>query len=51
MTDTAISTAAVQVEALPTRLVGPRFEPPALLREVVAAGRPGRTSGEGFYPW
>ncbi|HEY7472379.1 MAG TPA: 3-hydroxyacyl-CoA dehydrogenase family protein [Gemmatimonadota bacterium] len=28
-----------------------RFEPPALLREMVADGRLGRKSGEGFYRW
>jgi len=33
------------------REVGPRFEPPALLRELVAAGRLGRKSGHGFYQW
>jgi 3-hydroxybutyryl-CoA dehydrogenase len=31
--------------------LGPRFEPPTLLREMVAAGKLGRKSGEGFYPW
>ncbi|MBO9521481.1 MAG: 3-hydroxyacyl-CoA dehydrogenase family protein [Nocardioidaceae bacterium] len=31
--------------------LGPRFEPPALLREMVAAGKLGRKSGEGFYSW
>jgi 3-hydroxybutyryl-CoA dehydrogenase len=31
--------------------LGPRFEPPALLREMVAAGKLGRKSGEGFYRW
>ena len=31
--------------------VGPRFEPPALLREMVAEGRLGRKSGHGFYQW
>lgn len=33
------------------RELGPRFEPPALLREKVAAGKLGRKSGEGFYTW
>jgi 3-hydroxybutyryl-CoA dehydrogenase len=28
-----------------------RFEPPALLRQMVADGRLGRKSGEGFYRW
>jgi 3-hydroxybutyryl-CoA dehydrogenase len=31
--------------------LGPRFEPPALLREKVAAGDLGRKSGRGFYDW
>ncbi len=31
--------------------LGTRFEPPALLVEMVAAGRLGRKSGEGFYRW
>ncbi len=31
--------------------IGPRFEPPALLRELVAAGRLGKKSGHGFYRW
>lgn len=30
---------------------GPRFEPPALLRAMVADGKLGRKSGEGFYRW
>jgi 3-hydroxybutyryl-CoA dehydrogenase len=33
------------------RELGPRFEPPAILREHVAAGRLGRKSGAGFYAW
>ena len=37
-------------EELATRL-GERFEPPALLRRMVAEGRLGRKSGEGFYVW
>jgi len=28
-----------------------RFTPPELLREHVAAGKLGRETGEGFYPW
>ena len=31
--------------------LGPRFEPPALLRAMVADGKLGRKSGEGFYTW
>ena len=31
--------------------LGERFEPPALLRRMVADGRLGRKSGEGFYVW
>ncbi|GAC1325491.1 MAG: 3-hydroxyacyl-CoA dehydrogenase family protein [Mycobacteriales bacterium] len=31
--------------------LGPRFEPPALLREMVEAGRLGQKSGQGFYQW
>ncbi|MGJ4844382.1 3-hydroxyacyl-CoA dehydrogenase family protein [Leifsonia sp. Le1] len=31
--------------------LGPRFEPPALLRTMVAEGRLGRKSGRGFYDW
>lgn len=31
--------------------LGPRFEPPRLLREMVAAGKLGKKSGEGFYRW
>jgi 3-hydroxybutyryl-CoA dehydrogenase len=33
------------------RELGPRFEPPGLLRRMVADGRLGRKSGRGFYPW
>jgi len=31
--------------------LGPRFEPPALLREKVARGELGRKTGRGFYHW
>lgn len=31
--------------------LGPRFEPPQLLREMVAAGKLGQKTGEGFYRW
>jgi 3-hydroxybutyryl-CoA dehydrogenase len=31
--------------------LGARFEPPALLRDLVAAGKLGRKSGEGFFRW
>ena len=30
---------------------GGHFKPPALLREMVAAGKLGKKSGEGFYRW
>ncbi len=31
--------------------LGPRFEPPQILREMVAQGKLGKKSGEGFYRW
>ena len=31
--------------------LGPRFEPPAILRRMVSEGRLGQKSGEGFYRW
>jgi 3-hydroxybutyryl-CoA dehydrogenase len=33
------------------RKLGARFEPPQLLREMVAQGKLGQKSGEGFYKW
>lgn len=33
------------------RELGPRFEPPGLLRRMVADGLLGRKSGQGFYAW
>jgi len=33
------------------REVGPRFEPPQVLRDTVAAGELGRKTGRGFYDW
>jgi len=31
--------------------LGPRFEPPQMLRDMVAAGKLGKKTGEGFYRW
>lgn len=31
--------------------LGPRFEPPQLLRDMVAAGKLGKKTGQGFYRW
>lgn len=33
------------------REVGPRFEPPRILRDKVASGQLGRKTGQGFYTW
>ena len=33
------------------RELGPRFAPPQVLRDKVAAGHLGRKTGQGFYPW
>ena len=33
------------------KTLGPRFEPPALLRSLVAQGKLGQKSGRGFYDW
>lgn len=33
------------------REIGPRFDPPQLLRDMVAAGHLGQKTGKGFYDW
>lgn len=33
------------------KTLGPRFEPPSLLRKMVVEGRLGQKSGQGFYRW
>mgnify|MGYP000029132050 CR=1 FL=1 len=38
-------------EYLARELGNPAFEPPQLMREMVAAGKLGKKSGEGFYRW
>jgi 3-hydroxybutyryl-CoA dehydrogenase len=38
-------------EYLAKELGNPAFEPPALMREMVEAGRLGKKSGKGFYDW
>jgi 3-hydroxybutyryl-CoA dehydrogenase len=34
-----------------TEKLGERFTPPQILRDMVAAGKLGKKSGEGFYKW
>ena len=31
--------------------LGPRFDPPKLLRDMVADGKLGKKTGQGFYKW
>lgn len=38
-------------DTLSSELPGERFEPPAILRKMVAEGHTGKKSGEGFYRW
>jgi 3-hydroxybutyryl-CoA dehydrogenase len=38
-------------ETLASELSGERFAPPEILRKMVAEGRTGKKSGEGFYRW
>jgi 3-hydroxybutyryl-CoA dehydrogenase len=46
-----LDTCVAIMEVLHDGLGDPRFEPAALLREHVAAGRLGRKSGEGFFSY
>jgi enoyl-CoA hydratase/3-hydroxyacyl-CoA dehydrogenase len=47
---TGLDVVLEQLERLRTD-VGERFEPPAILRRLVAQGRLGQKSGQGFFPW
>lgn len=47
---TGLDVVLEQLEGLEERF-GERFEPPALLRKFVAAGRLGQKAGQGFFPW
>jgi 3-hydroxybutyryl-CoA dehydrogenase len=38
-------------ETLAAELASERFEPPAILKTLVAEGRTGKKSGEGFFRW
>ena len=46
-----LDTCVAIMDVIHTGLGDPRFEPAPLLREHVAAGRLGRKSGRGFYPY
>ena len=46
-----LDTCVAIMEVLEADLGDPRFEPAPLLREHVAAGRLGRKSGQGFFPY
>src|SRR3954465_6264661 len=47
---TGLDVVLEQLEKLESKH-GERFEPPALLRRLVAQGRLGQKSGQGFHPW
>ena len=47
---TGLDVVLEQLEELESKH-GERFEPPALLRRLVAQGRLGQKSGQGFHPW
>ena len=38
-------------EGLASELSAERFRPPGILKKMVAEGRTGKKSGEGFYRW